>query len=140
MAAAIVSAADEQEPEESSDVPDKQEIKAMTEKSIHSFGQAVKNQDFSDLYEEIAPIWKKQITAEKLRDAFSDFYNKDIDLPTAIKGKDPVFNRPPTVNSDGVLVVQGYYPTTPNRVIFQLKYYKEADEWRLVGIDVNLKE
>lgn len=126
--------------ESSSAVPGKEELKSMTSSSILSFGRAVKKKDFSGLYEEIAPIWKKQTTPEKLREAFNDFYNKDIDLPAAIKGKEPVFNRPPTVNSDGVLVIQGYYPTTPNRVVFQLKYLKDAGEWKLVGIDVNLKE
>ena len=44
------------------------------------------------------------------------------------------------INSDGVLMIKGYYPTTPNRIIFQLKYLQEEDEWKLVGIDVNLKE
>jgi len=38
------------------------------------------------------------------------------------------------------LVSQGYYPTKPNRIIFQLKYLKDEGDWKLAGIDVNLKE
>jgi hypothetical protein len=52
---------------------------------------------------------------------------------------EPVFNHPAAIDADGVLLVQGYYPTKPNRVVFQLKYLNEGD-WKLVGIDVKLKE
>ena len=109
---------------QAADIPDKSELKSMTQASILSFGEAVKKQDFSSFYEDIAPIWQKQTTATKLRDAFTDFYNKEIDLGAAIEGKDPVFNHPASIDSDGVLVVQGYYPTTPNRIVFQLKYLR----------------
>jgi hypothetical protein len=39
-----------------------------------------------------------------------------------------------------VLVSKGYYPTKPNRVVFQLKYVDEEGDWKLGGIDIKLKE
>lgn len=122
------------------DIPEKAETKSMTESSILSFGKAVKKKDFSGFYEDIATIWQKQTSPEKLEELFKDFLNKGIDLPAALEGKEPVFNQPAAIDSDGVLMIKGYYPTTPNRVVFQLKYLEEEDEWKLVGIDVNLKE
>jgi hypothetical protein len=122
------------------DIPEQAELISMSESSLISFGKAVKKKDFSGFYEDIAAVWQKQTTAEKLEELFKDFLDKGVDLPGAIKGKEPVFNQPATINSDGVLMIKGYYPTTPNRVIFQLKYLQEEDEWKLVGIDVNLKE
>jgi hypothetical protein len=122
------------------DIPEKADLISMTESSVLSFGKAVKKKDFSGFYEDIASVWQKQTTAEKLEELFKDFLDKGIDLPAAIKEKEPVFNQPAAINSDGVLMIKGYYPTTPNRVIFQLKYLQEEDEWKLVGIDVNLKE
>lgn len=122
------------------DVPEKADLVSMTESSLLSFGKAVKKKDFSGFYEDIAAVWQKQTTAEKLEELFKDFLDKEIDLPAAIKEKEPVFNQPATINSDGVLMIKGYYPTTPNRIVFQLKYLQEEDEWKLVGIDVNLKE
>jgi hypothetical protein len=124
----------------STEVPDKDQLKSMTEASLVSFGRAVKKEDFSAFYADTAGIWQKQTTPEKLRDAFKDFFNKDIDLPAAIEGKEPVFNRPPSIDADGVLIVRGYYPTTPNRTVFQLKYLKDDGDWKLVGVNVNLKE
>jgi opacity protein-like surface antigen len=122
------------------DVPEKADLVSMTESSLISFGKAVKKKDFYGFYDDIAIVWQKQTTAEKLEELFKDFLDKGIDLPAAIKEKEPVFSQPATINSDGVLMIKGYYPTTPNRIVFQLKYLQEEDEWKLVGIDVNLKE
>jgi hypothetical protein len=126
--------------EESAETPDEGELKSMTESSLISFGRAVKKKDFSELYEKIASVWQKQTTPEKLETAFKTFLDKQIDLLSAIKGMEPVFSRPPAIDSNGVLVVKGYYPTKPNRIIFELKYLDEEGGWKLVGIDVNLKE
>jgi hypothetical protein len=132
--------AGKKKPEESAEIPDKSQLESMTEKSLVSFGRAVKKKDFTAFYEDIAGLWQKQTTPEKLQDAFKDFFDKEIDLPAAIKGKQPVFNQQPTINSDGVLIIKGYYPTTPNRIVFQLKYLNEEGEWKVVGVNVNLKE
>jgi|tagenome__1003787_1003787.scaffolds.fasta_scaffold20980085_6 hypothetical protein len=121
-------------------VPDKNELRAMTDASITTFGEAIKDKDFSGFYLDVAEVWQKQTTAEKLEEIFKDFYDKDIDLPAAIEGKEPVFDESAAINSDGVLVVQGHYPTAPNRIVFELKYVKEEDEWKLAGIKVNLKK
>jgi len=64
----------------------------------------------------------------------------EIDLPSAVKETEPVFNHPAAIGPNGMLVIQGYYPTKPNRIIFQLKYLKDEGDWKLAGIDVNLKE
>jgi hypothetical protein len=133
-------AADKTESSAAAEVPDEAELKSMTDSSILSFGRAVKKKDFAGFYEEIASVWQKQTTPEKLQAAFEDFYNKNIDLPSALKDKEPVFNHPAKINPNGVLVVQGYYPTKPNRVVFQLKFFKDESDWKLVGVDVNLKE
>ena len=126
--------------ESTSEIPEKDELKSLTGASLLSFGRAVKDKDFLGFYKDTAEAWQKQTTPEKLRDAFKDFLNKNIDLPSAIEKTEPVFNKPPTLDSNGVLIVQGYYPTAPNRVLFTLKYFKEEGEWKLVGVDVNLKE
>jgi hypothetical protein len=125
---------------ESGEVPEETELKSMTETSLLSFGRAVKKKDFSRFYEDVASVWQKQTSPEKLEEAFSDFLDKGIDLPSVVKEMEPVFNHPAAIGADGVLLIQGYYPTTPNRVIFKLKYLNEEGEWKLVGINVNLKE
>lgn len=122
------------------DVPEEDELKSLTEDSVGSFGQAVRDKDFSTFYEDIAAIWKKETTAEKLKEAFKDFLDKEIDLPSVLEELDPVFEPAAAINADGLLVIKGYYPTKPNKVRFELKYVQEEDEWKLVGISVKLKE
>jgi opacity protein-like surface antigen len=125
---------------QAADVPEEADIRSMTESSLISFGRAVKKKDFSGFYEDIAAIWQKQTTPEKLEESFKDFLGKGIDLPSVVKEMEPVFNHKAEIGSNDVLIVKGYYPTTPNRVIFQLKYLEEEGDWKLVGLDVNLKE
>ena len=52
---------------------------------------------------------------------------------------EPVFSEPPKVDGDGALVLQGAYPTTPNKVDFRLKYVYEKTAWKLIGIKVDVK-
>src|SRR4051794_1071424 len=125
---------------ESTAIPEEAQLNSMSDNAIVSFGEGVKEKDFSEFYQGIAGAWQKQTTPEKLAVAFKDFYDKDIDLPAAIKGMEPIFNHPAAIDSEGVLVLKGYYPTKPNRVVFQLKYLHEGDDWKLAGIDVKLKE
>ena len=122
------------------EIPDEKDLQFLADGSLVSFGLAIKKKDFSKFYDEFADVWQKQTTPDKLKDAFKDFFDKNIDLPAAIKDKEPVFNQPAKVNEDSVLLLKGYYTTTPNRVVFELKYVEESDEWRLVGINVKLEE
>jgi hypothetical protein len=107
----------------------------MTLSSLLSFNDGVQEKDFSSFYKKIAALWQDQTTPEKLKELFNDFIDKEIDI-APIKKLDPVFNKEPTINSDGLLVIVGYYPTTPKRVVFELKYLEEKGDWKLAGINV----
>ena len=120
------------------DIPEEKELKSMSQSSLLSFNQSVLKKDFSGFYDEIAALWQEQTTPEKLQTLFKDFIDKEIDL-SPIKKLEPVLSSPAAIDSDGVLVVKGYYPTTPARTIFQLKYLEEKGDWKLVGIKVDTK-
>ena len=117
-------------------VPSETELKSMTLESLLSFNKGVQAKDFTAFYGEIAKLWQEQTTPEKLQEAFNDFIEKGLDI-SSIKKAEPVFNKPAEINSDGLLVIYGYYPTTPKRTVFQMKYLKEEGEWKLVGIKVD---
>jgi hypothetical protein len=122
------------------DVPDKSELKKMAVETLTSFGEALKGKDFSSFYEDIASLWKKQTTPEKLMESFKSMAGPNFDILGIVKELKPTFDPPAEVNSDGVLIVRGYYPTKPNHVVFQLKYIEEEEEWKLVGINVKTEE
>lgn len=106
------------------EVPPESELKSMTLDSLLSFNDGVQDKDFSDFYKELSALWKEQTTPAKLKELFSDFIEKEIDI-APIKKLQPVFNKDAKVNSDGMLVIAGYYPTTPKRVVFELKYSRK---------------
>ena len=120
-------------------VPSETELKSMTLESLLAFNKGIQAEDFTAFYEETAKLWQEQTTPEKLKEAFSEFIDKHLDI-SSIKKNEPVFNKPAEIDADGVLVVTGYYPTTPKRVVFQLKYLQEEGDWKLVGIKVDTKD
>ena len=117
-------------------VPSETELKSMTLDTLLAFNKGVKAKDFSGFYKEIAKLWQEQTSAEKLQALFQDFIDKGLDI-SPIKKLEPVFNKPAEINSDGVLVINGYYPTTPKRVVFRLQYLQEEGDWKLVGIKLD---
>ncbi len=120
-------------------MPSDSELRALALDSLLAFNEAVRADDFARFHEQISAAWQEQITAEQLATAFHDFTEKHIDIG-GIKDVQPIFNEPPQIDSNGVLVLSGYYPAKPNRVVFRLKYVYEHPNWKLFGIKVNVGE
>ncbi len=125
------------------DVPDEDEIKSMTDKSLLDWNKAVQKEDFSKFYkEDCAKVWQQQVTAEKLKDSFKQYTEQKVDIASAVKDMEATFEPEPSIEKTGdfdVLTVKGYYDTKPSRLSFQLKYIEEEDEWKLVAVNVKVK-
>jgi hypothetical protein len=117
-------------------IPSETEQKSMTLETLLTFNKCVQAKDFTAFHKDIAKLWQEQTTPEKLQALFQDFIDKGLDI-SPIKKLEPVFNKPAEIDSDGVLVINGYYPTTPKRVVFRLKYLQEEGDWKLVGIKLD---
>lgn len=120
-------------------VPDSAAAAQLALASLMGFNHAVQQKSFTAFHAGISKAWQEEITPEKLLEVFQPFIDAEIDI--ALIGKlEPVFASPPAANDDGVLVLEGHYPTTPNKVYFKLKYIDEDGVWRLFGINVNVNE
>ena len=124
---------------ETAKLPADKELKALVRESLLAFNKAVQGKSFEDFYPEIATVWQDQITPEKLQEIFQSFIDQEIDIGPVAKLQ-PSFEEKPAINSDGILVVKGTYQTKPSRLSFQLKYIYEDPEWKLVGINVDVKK
>ncbi len=95
--------------------------------------------DFSSFHGYVSELWQGQTSAEELAGAFQAFVDNEIDM-SGIGDVAPVFEGDPLIDSDGVLNLAGHFPTTPAWVTFRLRYLREAGEWKLLGIQVDLVE
>lgn len=117
------------------EIPSEDQLGALTNRSMMLLAQAVSRDDFSDFYGSIATLWQQQITKDKLREQLVSFIEKKIAL-TIIEGVSPVFSEKPYFDKDGLLVVNGQYPTKPYRVEFRLDFINEESQWKLFGFHV----
>lgn len=144
-------------------VPDAPTATVLAAGSLLAFNDAVQRKDFLPLFDEASLHWQdqlvtregpaaipgtmkraltpteRQLGASRLQHAFQSFIDQGIDIG-GIKGIEPVFDRPAWVNTDGLLILSGHYPTQPYRVLFSLKFYYETPVWRLFGLDVSVKK
>jgi hypothetical protein len=120
-----------------SDIPGDAELKQMVTASILDLDQAVQAEDFTQFRAKTAVLWQQQATAEQLKASFQSFIDKEVHLG-GVKDVAPEFDTPPAVNTDHVLVATGHYPTNPSQVKFTIKYIKEGDAWKLIGINVKI--
>lgn len=118
-------------------VPSDEKTKALILDSLLHFNQAIQDKSFNGFQAHISRAWQEQITPEKLKEVFQQFIDKQLDI-SSVKNVEPVLRDAPQLNSDGLLVVEGYYPTKPLKVNFKLKYIYEHPEWKLFGINVNV--
>ncbi|HEX4667204.1 MAG TPA: hypothetical protein VH207_11435 [Chthoniobacterales bacterium] len=120
-------------------LPSDDAVKRLGLDSLLAFNRSVQARSFVSFYQQISRLWQEQVTPQKLDEIFADFINKQIDI-SSIKEVDPVLTEAPTINSDGILVLEGYYPTHPSKVYFRLKYIYEHPAWKLLGIKVKVGE
>ncbi|MFL5243877.1 MAG: hypothetical protein ACJ8FY_17380 [Gemmataceae bacterium] len=117
--------------------PPQAKLEGMVAEALLGFNKAVRTRDFTAFYANLATIWKKETTPQKLQQIFREFLDKDIDIG-AIKDVNPQFSRSPLVSDRGVLVMAGHFPTEPSQVRFKLQYASESGVWKLMGISVSV--
>ena len=118
-------------------VPPENEIHQLVRENLLRFNEAITSGSFDAFYDAIAVHWQDQLTKGRLLRAFQPFIDRKIDLAQVEKAT-PVFDAPPAVNSEGLLVVNGHFDTQPYRIVFAMKFFYELPVWKLFGLDVNL--
>jgi hypothetical protein len=133
----LVSAKPPAKPDLQKAIPADAELKKLVTESLLDFDQAVKDKNFTNLYNSLSQLWKDQTSPDALQKIFQQFIDKKIDI-SGIKEVAPVLEPKPAIDK-GLLVVQGHYPLKPDRVEFTLRYTLESSAWKLAGIRVQLK-
>lgn len=116
-------------------VPNERPLEALVKATLLSFNDANVTGNYEVFRAKASKPFRDQFPVEKLADTFKDFAKKDIDFDIIAAFK-PVYEPAPSVNDQGKLLVKGYFPTEPARVVFELKFIPSDGEWKLIGIDV----
>ena len=119
-------------------IPTEATLQFLATKSFLDLDQAIRANDFRTFHSSIAEIWKNETTVQELSKAFQDAVNARVRLQGVTEVL-PIFDRRPTFDENGVLVLSGHYPMSPLSLDFQLGYVYDAPEWKLVGISFNLR-
>jgi hypothetical protein len=119
-------------------LPSDEKAKTLILESLLAFNKAVQAKNFAGFHQQISQAWQEQITPDQLKEVFQQFIDNNLDI-SSIREVQPVLSAAPQINSDGLLILEGYYPTHPNKVTFQLKYIYEHPAWKLFGIQVNVR-
>ncbi len=119
-------------------MPSQNVLISLTKESTQVFAQAVNAKDMSNFYSYISGFWQKDTSSEALDNAFDAFYRAGIDF-TVLKSITPILNEKTKLLTDGRLLVEGHYPTSPSVVYFNYSYINENNNWKLIGYNINVK-
>lgn len=117
-------------------VPSEKALRDMTQQTLLDFNRAIASQNFMRFHSTLATPFQEQAQPQQFNVAFKEFIAQKLDI-SSIEKVPPIFSPKPGIDSDGYLSVQGHYPTRPERVNFNLKYYREDDIWKLIRLDIN---
>lgn len=119
-------------------LPGDDEAKRLARESLVAFAEGVRTKDFTAFHGSISALWKAQASADDLKTKFESLAGSGLDF-SGVKDATPVLDKPPAIDADGVLVIEGYVPGVPAggaKTDFALKYVYEHPEWKLAGIRV----
>jgi len=124
--------------DQSLEIPAESVLIQLVNSTLHDLALAINSRDFENFHQKISRLWQSQITKEELFEIFRSFSDQNIDL-TVLEGINPVFSEKPLMNAENLLILTGYYPTQPSVTYFILKYTMEHPNWKLIGINVEVK-
>lgn len=121
------------------EMPSPKLIRSLVVDSLLLFNNAIQEQSFADFYSKVSRAWQAQLTEGQLKRAFQPFVDSKVDIHD-IRNLEPIFTQDPQVNSDGILVLLGYYDTKPHRTVFNLRFIYELPYWKLYGVEVQIQD
>jgi hypothetical protein len=118
-------------------VPPARPLEALVKGSLMTLNDANLTGDYRVFHARLSEPFRKQYTPDRLKATFKEFNEKnvDIDIVTAMT---PTYEQPPYVDSEGKLIVRGFFPTEPSRVSFEMDFVSAEGDWKLIRINVKV--
>jgi hypothetical protein len=117
-------------------LPSDSQVVALVDESMRIFMMSTRERSMQSFWDHVSLQLQKEFSVARLDEGFKSFFNITKGDPLA--GKSPIFTTKPSINGHGMLVVDGFYLTTPSRMAFRLIYIAEGLTWKVAAIDVKL--
>lgn len=120
-------------PEQRPAVPSDDKLIMLINSSLLALNHANMTGNYTVLRDLAAPGFQHANSPEKLARVFTDLRNRNLDLTPILLFQPKLYQRP-IVNDRGMLRITGYFPTSPERINFDLIFQPVQGKWRLYGI------
>jgi hypothetical protein len=117
-------------------LPDAFKLNLLIRSSIIALNQANQTGNYTVLQDLGAPAFRASNNSARLAQIFGALRQRQLDLSPVLFFT-PKLMAEPQIAPNGVLRLVGYFPTTPERVNFDLIYQQVEGQWRLFGIGVS---
>ena len=116
-------------------VPDDIKLNLLIRTSIIALNHANQTGNYTVLQNLGAPAFRAGNDSARLAQIFAALRERHLDL-SPILYFTPKLLRAPIVGPDGLLRMAGFFPTSPERVNFELVFQQIDGQWRIFGIGV----
>jgi hypothetical protein len=125
-------------PASAQNVPDARVQEILIKASLLTFNDANVTGNYEVMHAKLAKAFGDQFPPQRLAETFKGFrdLHVNLDMIAAMKPV-PVDAK---VDGSGKLMLKGYFDTSPSRTNYDLGYVMQDGEWKLVGINVDLKK
>ncbi len=117
-------------------MPSDDKLIMLINSSLIALNQANATGNYTVLREMAAPGFQAANSPEKLSQAFKQLRSRNLDLTPVLLFQPKLYQRP-AMSDKGMVRVTGYFPTSPERVNFDLIFQPVHGKWRLYGIAAN---
>lgn len=121
---------------QSPSLPTALDEEVIVKASLLTLNDADLTGNYDVMHARMAKQFREKFTASSLKQAFTAFAGKHIDIVAA---KPIVPASQARINANGALMLRGYFDTAPSRLSYELDYAISEGEWKLIAIDVRVK-
>jgi hypothetical protein len=121
-------------------MPNDDKLVILINSALLALNQANETGNYTVLYDMAAPGLKRKVQSpERLAEVFADLRSRKLDLSPVLLYQ-PKLYRKPAMNDKGMIRITGFFPTSPERVNFDLVFQPVQGRWRLYGIAANTQQ
>lgn len=114
-------------------------IQSLARKTLTELDNAIVRADFSLLHKHSSQALKAELDPDDFKNSFNSFIDQGLRLGP-FNDQPLIFTKPPFIDDSGILRLEGYHQEKAARLNFLIGYQYEHPDWKLVSIDVNLKQ